>query len=203
MNPAPWGGAAATAASTLLIEVAPCSRAEQAIAAKSACFRAAPGLHQSAAMFRCAIVLWLATGCAADNPPVDPPQLDRDAFRCEVEPVLMARCGFYACHGTESRPLRIYAPNRLRLAPSVPQLAAPLTAEERDANYQSAAAMGELLSAKPLDADAGGQFHKGKSLYRGRDVFTATDDLGYQRIAGWLAGATADPGCEPSPEVGP
>jgi len=122
----------------------------------------------------------------------------------------MARCGFYGCHGSELRPFRIYAPNRLRLAPSVPQLAIPLSNEESEANFQSAvffaagaSSVESALAGKPLDADNGGQFHRGKSIVRGRDVFTDTDDLGFQRIDAWRNGELADPNCAPLREVGP
>lgn len=152
----------------------------------------------------------VATACSVDNSAPPASDLDLEAFRCNVEPVLMARCGFYACHGSEARPFRVYAPNRLRRVVSVPQLAAPLTDEERAANVASAIAfVGDqparetLLLGKPLDADAGGQFHRGKSIYLGRDVFTDESDLGYQRIAAWIEGEQASAGCVPQTEVGP
>lgn len=161
-------------------------------------------------MLRPLCIAVLVVGCAVDNEPDPRPILDADEFRCAVEPVLMARCGFYNCHGSELRPFRTYAPNRLRLAPSVPQLAIPLTLEERERNLESARAMAiadragdTQLLAKPLDADAGGLFHRGKSIYRGRDVFTTADDAGYQRITAWLEGAAASSDCEPTEEIGP
>lgn len=152
----------------------------------------------------------LGSGCGVESEPDPRPVLDVAEFRCNVEPVLMARCGFYPCHGSELRPFRVYAPNRLREQVSVPQLSAPLTASEMQANFDMALGMSvgdsvedaELL-AKPLDADSGGRFHRGKTVYLGRDVFSNRDDLGYQRIAAWLGGAQQSPDCEPSTEVGP
>ncbi len=50
----------------------------------------------------------------SEDPTGTAPSLDADVFRCQVEPVLAARCAFYPCHGDENRPLTVYALNRLR-----------------------------------------------------------------------------------------
>jgi len=154
------------------------------------------------------LVVSLLVGCEVESPTREALAFDQASFHCEVEPVLMARCAFYACHGSEARPFRVYAPNRLRLDPSVPSLAAPLSAQESDANRASALAMVQdasepLLLQKPLDVDAGGLFHKGKSLYQGRDSFSTADDVGYRAIEAWIAGAIRPSSCEASVEVGP
>ena len=153
-------------------------------------------------------------GCQELDAAFVAPPLDEANFRCEVEPVLAARCSFYACHGSGQRPFRVYAVNRLRLNPGVMAdgyvLAAPLTVEERRANFQSALSLAparqlpaSLLLLKPLDVAAGGFFHEGKTLYGGGDVFLTTADPGYAKIAGWLGGATSPASCEPTEEVGP
>lgn len=48
---------------------------------------------------------------------VDLPPLDLEFFKCNVMPVLHAKCSMLGCHGTETgRALRIYARGRLRHA---------------------------------------------------------------------------------------
>lgn len=153
-------------------------------------------------------------GCQELDAPLVAPALDEAYFRCEVEPVLAARCSFYACHGSAQRPLRIYAVNRLRLNPGrMPDgyvLASPLTAEERRANFESALSFASprgldasLLLLKPLDVDAGGWFHEGETIYGAGDVFATPSDPGYAKIAAWLGGQTSPPTCTPTDEVGP
>ena len=164
---------------------------------------------------RCAwLLLPLAmTGCQTLDAALTPPELDVAAFRCEVEPVLMARCASYACHGDGGRPFRIFAINRLRLNPeraaSGYVLNAPMTPEEHAANLDMALGFVEpgdfersQLLLKPLDVDAGGWFHRGGSIYGRIDVFSSEDDVGYEAIEAWLAGGTRQPDCEPNEEVG-
>ncbi len=149
-------------------------------------------------------------GCQTVDTTSSLPPLDEPFFRCQVEPVLMARCGFYPCHGSEQRPFVVYAPNRFRLEAESPDLATPLTVEEMARNFDMSRAFaqderldGAWLLSKPLDVEAGGFYHVGKRLYQGRDVFTTVDDVGYQQIAAWIGGATAEPNCAPTMEVGP
>jgi hypothetical protein len=158
------------------------------------------------------LALVLATGCTVSGLEAAalPPALDRDDFRCNVQPVLAARCAFPACHGSARRPLSLFAVGRMRLGVGWEQPKAPLTADELDANFRVAtgftttAATGEpWLLAKPLDTAAGGYFHRGKELYGAGDVFASTADPGYQLLADWIAGATADPACQPAMEIGP
>ena len=144
------------------------------------------------------------SGCALDNPAA-PQALDEAFFRCRVEPVLVDSCAFYACHGSEDRPLRLYAPNRLRLAVTEAERAIALTERERLHNYESALRFAgaepgysePLLVVKPLDASAGGGFHRGAEDYGGGDVFLAADDPDLETLRAWTRGATEDPSCEP------
>lgn len=142
--------------------------------------------------------------------PFSPAELDRAFFRCQVEPVLVARCAFFACHGSNRRPLRLYAVQKLRLATPWEDQDAPLSDAEREANHDMARGFAGgpgdepgQLSDKPLDVDAGGLYHRGKTLYGGEDVFADRDDPGYRILGDWLDGAAADPGCLPTEEVGP
>jgi hypothetical protein len=157
------------------------------------------------------IVLVVAiASCAIDNPPAAVPALDRDAFRCTVQPVLAARCAFAACHGTRARPLALYAPGRERYQVGWDRPTAPVTAAELEANFGIASgfttttATGEpWLLAKPLAVGEGGYYHRGSDLFGAGDVFATRDDPGYRELAAWIGGATAAPDCMPITEVGP
>jgi hypothetical protein len=154
--------------------------------------------------------LLVVAGCAVENPPAAAPSLDRDFFRCNMQPVLAARCAFPACHGTRVRPLAIYAPGRERLQVGWDRPTEPVTQAELDANYQlvtgftTTTATGEpWLLAKPLAPAAGGYYHRGADLFGSEDVFLTKDDPGYQLLARWIAGETAPSSCTPTVEVGP
>ncbi len=158
------------------------------------------------------VVIGAVTTACTDglDDPAASPDLDRDHFRCAVQPVLAARCAFAGCHASARRPLRIYAVGRLRLGVPWDRLAEPLGADELDANYQAsrsfATVVGDqpsLLLAKPLDPRAGGYYHRGQDLYGDDDVFVSTDDRGYRLVAEWLAGADAPADCVPTTEVMP
>lgn len=138
----------------------------------------------------------------------EPPPADLAFFRCEVQPVLAARCAFMACHGTPERPLLIYAEQRVRIDVPWAEYETPLSEVELATNFHIARgfidpATGEhLLADKPLDADAGGMFHRGKDQYGAEDVFLSRDDVGYQVLRAFGDGATAADDCEPRTEVG-
>lgn len=139
----------------------------------------------------------------------EPTEVDQSFFRCNVQPLLSARCAFTACHGTDERPLRIYAEQKLRLGIDWVDYETPLTDAERAANFRVArdfVARGpgdaDLLADKPLDVAAGGLFHRGKDLFGSDDVFLDRDDPGYRIMSSFIAGETADPGCVETEEVG-
>lgn len=157
-----------------------------------------------------AFALALAACTAGLDDPATLPELDRDDFRCSVQPVLAARCAFAGCHASARRPLRLYAVGRMRLGVGWDRLAEPLTAEELDANYRATrgftiAGVDErpLLLAKPLDPRAGGYYHRGQDLYGDEDVFLSIDDPGYRLLSAWIAGAAAASDCQPTTEVMP
>jgi hypothetical protein len=160
------------------------------------------------AMVRYLIVL--ATACAVDNAPAPAASLDREFFRCNVQPVLAARCAFPACHGSVRRPLSIYAPGRERYQVGWDQPTAAITQYELDANFGIASgfttttATGDAwLLIKPLATSAGGYYHRGADLFGSEDVFVTKQDAGYQILANWIAGQTAPASCAPITEVGP
>jgi hypothetical protein len=161
-------------------------------------------------MVRAVVLVALLAGCVQEGlEQAQPaPALDAEFFRCNVQPVLAARCSFAACHGSNQRPLRVFAVQRMRLEVPWTAMTTPLTADELAANYRSAigfAADGDaaLLLRKPLDVTAGGSYHEGRELYGGDDVFLAEEDPGYQLLRRWIDGETAAAGCEPTEEVGP
>jgi len=157
------------------------------------------------------LLVVVVAGCVTNlDAPAPPVALDRAYFRCDVQPVLAARCAFPACHGSARRPLAIYAPGRERYQVGWDRPTEGVTPYELDANFAIASgfatttATGEpWLLAKPLATRAGGYYHRGADLYGGDDVFLTKDDPGYQLLAGWIAGASAPAGCTPITEVGP
>lgn len=155
-------------------------------------------------------VLVLAS-CVTDlDAPAPAAALDRAYFRCNVQPVLAARCAFPACHGSVRRPLSIYAPGRERYQVGWDRPTEAVTKYELDANFAIASGFATTtatgdpwLLAKPLATSAGGYYHRGADLYGSEDVFLTKADPGYQLLANWIAGTSAPTNCRPITEVGP
>jgi len=155
------------------------------------------------------IALLALSGCAQDDITQEQPlpALNANYFRCEVQPVLAARCSFMACHGNDERPLSIYAEQRFRLGISWDDYEDPLTDEERAANFRTVRGFVEQgeadqLVSKPLDTRSGGLFHRGKDLYGRDDVFLDRQDPGYRILKNFVEGATAPEDCVLQEEVG-
>jgi hypothetical protein len=135
----------------------------------------------------CALLL---AGCPANDPStglasLGSPQtlLDFNEFVCRVEPVLIKRCSYLACHGDAQHALRIYSLGKLRLGDPTTRVARSnrlLTPEEVERNFDSAAGMvyGASASArqsptvtstpllyKPLAAREGGGQHHGVAVF--------------------------------------
>jgi hypothetical protein len=154
--------------------------------------------------------LVLVAACAVENTAATPSALDRDYFRCDVQPVLAARCAFPACHGSARRPLSIFAPGRMRWQVGWDRPTEPITQYELDSNFGIAVgfttttATGKAwLLAKPLATSAGGYYHRGADLFGREDVFVTSADPGYQILDSWISGATDSASCTPITEVGP
>ena len=154
--------------------------------------------------------LVLLAACAVENPAAPAAALDADYFRCDVQPVLTARCAFPACHGSARRPLSIYAPGRMRYQVGWDRPTEAITQAELDFNFGVASGFTTKtatgtpwLLAKPLATAAGGYYHRGGDLFGTEDVFLAKTDPGYQILASWIAGQTDAAGCTPITEVGP
>lgn len=136
------------------------------------------------ALTLCAVV---SAGCG-DAPEQAPlPELDRQVFRIEVEPLLIERCGNpTTCHGNEGRPFALYAPNSNRRNPADVYRNPPLTEQEHRANYDRTRAFAvdrgygcELLT-KPLAKSAGGVDHEGG------DVFESPDSEDFRTLRAWI-----------------
>jgi len=121
-------------------------------------------------------------GCVG-NAPIEAPALDHSTFATRVQPVLAARCASPACHGSERRRLRVYAPGFFRSDPSRVHRDESLTEMELAANERSAAAFAldaraaeeSLLVTKPLN----------RVTHLGGQVFSASDDE-YAALLGWI-----------------
>lgn len=162
------------------------------------------------------LFLWMLTALAACTQedidrPVDLPSLDANFFRCEVQPVLVARCSYMACHGNVKRPFRVYAEQRFRLDLTwdVDEYDLAITEQELAANLQMVRGFVgrgdgdvDLLTEKPLDTRAGGLFHRGKGPYGDDDTFVDRSDPSYVILSEFVAGAQAEDGCVPREEVG-
>ncbi|HZS40550.1 MAG TPA: hypothetical protein VFF06_27145 [Polyangia bacterium] len=132
--------------------------------------------------------------------------LDYNQFVCTVEPVLIRRCSYLACHGNPDHALRVYSAGKLRLGDISTRAArdAALTADEVERNFQSASGVIYASSAqarqtpiptqvpllaKPLAARAGGSEHHGIGVF---PVFPATSldqDAEWQALVNWVGGA--------------
>src|ERR1700733_14991828 len=94
-----------------------------------------------------ALLLTLVSGigCPAPDPTTGlatkqlPDQvLDYNEFVCHVQPVLIKRCSYLACHGSASHALRIYSPGKLRIGDPQTRAArsGALTSDEVEANFE-------------------------------------------------------------------
>jgi len=143
-------------------------------------------------------------GCTSDEP--EPsltqalPGLDENYFRCNVQPIYDRLCSQLGCHGTEERPLRIYARVKWRIKESRRGThngdgVDGLTDLEWCRNFDGSRAFAtdvttdSQLLTQPLDPGEGGLAHAGYTL------FPDDQDAGYQTIRDWLDGATL-PTCD-------
>lgn len=158
-------------------------------------------------MVRASIIAAALAACACSQDGLTDPAelvvLDENYFSCNVEPVLIQGCGLLACHGNDDRPYTVYGRSRHRLAQlpwTTEGWKSPLSTTEHELNYENAImfigsdGQDALLLRKPLEAEAGGYFHRGKDLFGSQDVFRTAGDPEYLTIAAWIDGAT-----EPSP----
>jgi hypothetical protein len=141
--------------------------------------------------------------------------LDYNEFVCEVQPVLIKRCSFLACHGNADHALRIFSPGKLRLVDSALATRAArddkLSADEVMRNFESAT--GTVYAAQPSDrqfpddrvpilvkptrASFGGAEHHGVGIFPAYPAPDLSHDAEYAALAAWVGGKTAK-GTEPA-----
>lgn len=144
-----------------------------------------------------------ATACQSGLDDARPsPELDVAYFRCRVQPVLAKSCGAFACHGDGRRFFHVFARNRMRAQGVENERNAALTQVELQANYDAARALVDpaspatsVLLMKPLDARAGGSFHRGGEIFGGGNVFLAREEADFKTLAAWTNGTKEDPTC--------
>jgi hypothetical protein len=149
-----------------------------------------------------AALLWVMTalGCASGQSkeysgPL--PQPDGEQFVKQVYPVLLRDCAHVGCHGLPERFFQLYGPGRARLPAQQPtdggvDYTEPASLAEVTHSYQRALSMiasadqveDSLLLRKPLEAQAGGQGHKGVDDL-GRNVYASKQDPSWQLLLAW------------------
>ncbi|MFB6264191.1 MAG: hypothetical protein ABEL76_11285 [Bradymonadaceae bacterium] len=151
------------------------------------------------------LLVTLAGACGTDPRPARrPPQLDRQTFREQVEPVLLERCGNPSCHGTDTRPFALYARRANRRDPEDVYRDPPLTDREHRANYDRARSFavgcrpgclthctsGCFLLTKPLDSSVSGVRHQATSGTTGSGgvVFRTPRHPDFRRLRRWVSG---------------
>jgi hypothetical protein len=160
-------------------------------------------------LFGVVAILWLSVACQSgleEPKPLAP--LDEAYFRCHVQPVLTKTCASFKCHGDANRYFHVFARNRLRMTGSEKDRNAALTTAERAANFDAARAFVDLdarqdslLLMKPVEAKAGGAFHRGATIFGAGNVFSDRNDPDYKTLATWVEGkqeglSCAEPGSD-------
>lgn len=143
-----------------------------------------------------AALLWVlcTCGCASGSSEYSGPLPSPDGARFvnDVYPMLLRDCAYVGCHGMQERFFQVYGPGRVRMRPDDTEPGDPLTLEEVTHSYERAVSMiassevveDSLLIRKPLEAQAGGQGHKGVDDL-GRNVFASQDDPGWKTLLQW------------------
>jgi hypothetical protein len=143
----------------------------------------------------------LSLSCASGKEFSGPlPSPDGEQFVKEVYPLLLRDCAHVGCHGLPERFFQLYGPGRARIPFEQMNPATrveldytdPLTFDEVLHSYQRTLSMiasaelveDSLLLRKPLEAQAGGQGHKGVDDL-GRNVFASKQDPGWQLLLAW------------------
>ena len=146
---------------------------------------------------RVAIVLFLA-GCVA-QPSLASVAPDPEEFERHVYPILLADCGYPACHGTTARFFAVFGPGRTRLSERSGPYDPP-TAEELALSFARAEAMlldpagprNSPLVRRPLTVSAGGAAHRGDDPW-GAPVYATKRDPRWQALFFWAAASEVTP----------
>jgi hypothetical protein len=162
-------------------------------------------------MARAFLLLTLLSGCPSPDPAKGimstPDSLDYNYFVCNVQPVLIRRCSYLACHGNPQHALRIYSAGKLRLNDDGTRNGRDslLTSDEVNLNFQSATGLvltatpqeraapdlqKVLLLGKPLARREGGAEHHGVAIFPVFPAKTVSDDPEFISLVLWVQGAT-------------
>jgi hypothetical protein len=144
------------------------------------------------------LAIAIATAACANTPlegEGEIPETDTARFATDVYPLLLANCGFVACHGGGTRPFSVYGPGRTRLDPEL-DVYAPVTAAELAISYGRARSMlvapegprRAPLLRKPLAVEAGGAEHGGDDPWGG-PIFASKRDPRYVTLFYWAIDA--------------
>ena len=150
-----------------------------------------------------------AIGCGSSKELSGPlPSPDGEQFVTQVYPMLLRDCAFAGCHGVEERFFQLYGPGRMRmpanqLSPETQvelDYTDPANLDEVRYSYDRALSMlasaeqveDSLLLRKPLEAQAGGQGHKGVDDL-GRNVFASKQDRRWQLLLAWAKSEGSPP----------
>ena len=152
-----------------------------------------------------------AHGLTSTAPPAQ--LLDYNEFVCEVQPVLVRRCSFLACHGNADHALRVYSPAKLRLVATTDRATrdGKLSPDEIQRNFESATGTAYAASPaerqspddhvpllmKPTRASFGGSEHHGVGIFPVAPAVDLAHDAEYTALAAWVGGKKAT-GTEPA-----
>jgi hypothetical protein len=146
---------------------------------------------------------WLPLGlsCASGKEFSGPlPSPDGEQFVKQVYPLLLRDCAHVGCHGMPERFFQLYGPGRARMPMHDLDYTDPAIFDEVLHAYQRALSMlatserveDSLLLRKPLEAQAGGQGHKGVDDL-GRNVFASQRDRSWQLLLEWAKSKGSPP----------
>lgn len=116
------------------------------------------------------------------------PELSREVFAEEVQPVLGPSCAAPGCHGDPSRPLELYQPGWHRRDPDRRFVDEALSPEELESNFVRSRAFvrpvpeESLLVRKALATEHGGVSHDSGPIW------LDTYETDYQTVLWWAAG---------------
>lgn len=146
---------------------------------------------------RFALACLSLAGCTVPGGDFSVPETDPAAFELTVYPIVLADCGFPACHGTPDRFFTVLGPGRRRLSPATAPYD-PATPEELALSYTRARSMlvaeggpaQAPLLRKPLAVEAGGAGHGGDDPWGG-PIYRTKRDPRYQALFYWATSSSA------------
>lgn len=136
-------------------------------------------------------------GCTEPDRTIAIPAADAASFRSTVYPILLADCGFPACHGDPRRFFSVFGPGRTRLDPATAPYDPP-TPDELAQSYTRTRSMllgadgvrRSLLLRKPLAIDAGGAGHAGDDPW-GASLYASKEDPRFRALFFWATAEAA------------